>query len=367
MLNILGGRGAGLPLTAFAGVLGLTLAVPAQQIQHYTQTSLVSDTTTDTNLVNGWGMSRGTTSPWWISDNGIGKATLYSGTGAIVPLVVTIPSGDPSKNPTGTPTGQVFNGTTDFQLAANNQPAKFIFATEDGTISAWNGGTAATIQVNTKGASVFKGLAMATISDTKGGAIANFLYAADFRKGRIRVYDKFFHPVSLGEEAFRDDHVRNGFAPFNIQNIGGNLYVAYAKQDSQKHDEIAGMGLGYVDVYTPWGHLIHRLQHGWWFNAPWGLAQAPSDFGANSHDILVGQFGSGKIAVFDPVTGDFKGHLNDASNNPIAIDGLWAIAFGSGGPSGPANSLFFSAGPDDESHGLFGFIAPVENVLGGDQ
>ena len=365
MLNILGGRGAGLPLTAFAGVLGLTLAVPAQQIQHYTQTNLVSDTTTDTNLVNGWGMSRSSASPWWISDNGTGKATLYSGTGSIVPLVVTIPSGDPSTNPTGTPTGQVFNGTTDFQLA-NSQPAKFIFATEDGTISAWNGGTAATIEVNTKGAANFKGLAMATISDNKSGAIANFLYAADFHKGRIRVYDKYFHPVSLGEHAFRDDHVRSGFAPFNIQNIGGNLYVAYAKQDGDKEDEVAGQGLGYVDVYTPWGHLINRLQHGWWFNAPWGMTQAPSDFGIYSHDLLVGQFGSGKIAVFDPVTGDFKGHLNDASNNPITIDGLWAINFGSGGTSGPATSLFFTAGPEEESHGLFGVITAVENVLGGD-
>jgi len=211
MFNILGGRSAALPLAVFAGVLGLATAVPAQQLQHYTRTNLVSDSTTDANLVNGWGMSRGTGTPWWISDNGTGKATLYSGTGSIVPLVVTIPTGDPSKNPTGTPTGQVFNGTADFQLN-NGQPAKFIFATEDGTISGWNGGATAEIHVNTKGASSFKGLAMATISDSKGGAIANFLYAADFRKGRIRVYDEYFHPISLGEEAFRDDRVRHGFA-----------------------------------------------------------------------------------------------------------------------------------------------------------
>lgn len=366
MFNILGGRGFVLPLTAFAAALGLASTNPAQQLQHYKQTNLVSDTTNDTNLVNGWGMSRGTSTPWWISDNGTGKTTLYTGAGAIVPLVVTIPTGDPNKSPTGTPTGQVFNGTADFQLT-NGQPAKFIFATEDGTISGWNGGTMAEIHVNTKSASVFKGLAMATITDPKSGAATNFLYAADFRKGRIRVYDKWFHLVSLGEEAFRDDHVRSGFAPFNIQNIGGNLYVAYAKQDDQKHDEVAGAGLGYVDVYTPWGHLVHRLEHGWWFNAPWGMAQAPSDFGAYSHDILVGQFGSGNIAVFDPVTGKFKGELNDASNNPIMIDGLWGIGFGSGGTSGPANSLFFAAGPEDESHGLFGVITPVENVLGGDQ
>jgi uncharacterized protein (TIGR03118 family) len=367
MFNVLRGRRAALPITAFAGVLGLAITVPAQQIQHYKQTNLISDTTKDPNLVNGWGMSRGTTTPWWISDNGTGKTTLYSGAGSIVPLVVTIPSGDPSKNPTGTPTGQVYNGTSDFELAPK-APALFIFATEDGTISAWNGGagTTAVIKVNTKGASSFKGLAMATISDLNGGAIANFLYAADFKKNKIRVYDKYFHPISLGGSAFRDDHVRSGFAPFNIQNIGGNLYVAYAKQDAERHDEVAGQGLGYVDVYTPWGHLINRLEHGWFLNAPWGMAQAPSDFGAYSHDILVGQFGSGKIAVFDPVTGKYKGHLNDANNNPIVIDGLWSIAFGSGGTSGPANSLFFAAGPDDESHGLFGNITPIENVLGGD-
>lgn len=366
MLEIFDARKAALPYTTLlAGLLAAGVAIQAQQLQHYTQTNLVSDTTTDSNLVNGWGMSRGTTTPWWVSDNGTGKATLYTGTGTIVPLVVTIPTGDPNKNPMGTPTGQVFNGTSDFKLP-NGQPAKFIFVTEDGTISGWNSGTSAVIKVNTKGASGFKGVAMATINDPKSGAATNFLYVADFHTGRIRVYDKSFYPISLGHEAFRDDHVRAGFAPFNVQNIGGNLYVAYAKQDSDKADEVAGAGLGYVDVYSPWGHLINRLEHGWWFNAPWGLAQAPSDFGAYSHDILVGQFGAGTIAVFDPVSGKFKGQLNDASNHPITIDGLWSIAFGSGGTSGPANSLYFAAGPDDESHGLYGTITPVENVLGGD-
>jgi uncharacterized protein (TIGR03118 family) len=368
MFRIFGDRKVAFCCTAALAGFFSTAILPAQQLQHYTQTNFVSDTTNDPNLVNGWGISRGTGTPWWVSDNGTGKTTLYTGTGGIAPLVVTIPSGDPRKNPTGTPTGQVFNGTTDFELAPQ-KPALFIVATEDGTISAWNGGagTTAVIKVNTKGASSFKGLALATISDQSGGGVANFLYAADFKKNKIRVYDKYFHPISLGESAFKDDHVRSGFAPFNIQNIGGNLYVAYAKQDAEKHDEVAGPGLGYVDVYTPWGHLISRLEHGWFLNAPWGMTQAPTDFGAYSHDILVGQFGSGNIDVFDPVTGKFKGMLNNASNMPIKIDGLWGINFGSGGTSGPANSLFFAAGPDDESHGLFGAITPVENVLGGDQ
>ncbi len=351
-------------------LLSLAIVSPAQQVQHYKQTPLVADTSggapaTDANLVNPWGMSRSSGSPWWVSDNGTGLATLYTGTGTAVPLVVTIPTGDPKMSPTGTPTGQVFNGTQDFQLT-NGKPAAFIFVTEDGTVSGWNGGPSAEIKVNNKSASVFKGAALATINDPKSGA-TNYLYVADFRKGRVHVYDKNFHLISLGEEAFRDDHVRAGYAPFNVQNIGGNLYVAYAKQDSQKHDEVDGAGLGYVDVYSPWGHLINRLEHGWWFNGPWGITQAPADFGAYSHDILVGQFGSGNIAVFDPVTGEFKGLLNDATNTPIAISGLWDIAFGSGGTAGPSTTLFFAAGSDGEQHGLFGTITAIENVLGGDQ
>jgi uncharacterized protein (TIGR03118 family) len=370
-------RAAALPLCAFvASLLSFATALPAQQLQHYKQTNLVADTsgiaaTTDPNLVNPWGISRSSSSPWWVSDNGPGKATLYTGTGTAEALVVTIPTGDPSMSATGTPSGQVYNGTTDFQLNPKmpNTPALFIFVTEDGTVSGWNpsvNAASAVIKVNTKSASVYKGVALATINDPVAGA-TNFLYVADFRKGRIKVYDKNFKHISLGDHAFRDDLIPAGFAPFNVQNIGGNLYVAYAKQDSQKHDEVDGAGLGYVDAYSPWGRLINRLEHGTWLDAPWGMTQAPSDFGAFSHDILVGQFGSGNIDVFDPVTGQFKGYLNDASNMPITIDGLWGINFGSGGNSGPATTLYFAAGPDNESHGLLGMITAVENVLGGDQ
>lgn len=359
---------------AWLGLFTLATTLTAQQ--HYKQTNLVSDipgmaAVTDPNLVNPWGMSRSSTSPWWVSDNGPGLATLYSGTGAIVPLVVTIPTGDASSSPTGTPTGQVSNGTNDFQLAPNT-PAHFIFVTEDGTVSAWAGGPAATIKVNTFSKSVFKGVALAT-SMTKSGGTANFLYVADFRKARVAVYDTNFNPVHLGEDAFQDEWIPSGFAPFNVQNIGGNLYVTFALQDSQKHDEVDGPGLGYVDVFSTSGRLLHRLQHGAWLNGPWGMTQAPSDFGSYSHNVLVGQFGSGQIAAYDAVTGQFKGLLNDASNNPITIDGLWDIAFGSGIPnasgvanSGPATTLFFSAGLNGEADGLFGTITAIENVLGGD-
>ena len=184
-------------------LLSLAIVSPAQQVQHYKQTPLVADTSggapaTDANLVNPWGMSRSSGSPWWVSDNGTGLATLYTGTGTAVPLVVTIPTGDPKMSPTGTPTGQVFNGTQDFQLT-NGKPAAFIFVTEDGTVSGWNGGPSAEIKVNNKSASVFKGAALATINDPKSGA-TNYLYVADFRKGRVHVYDKNFHLISLGKK-----------------------------------------------------------------------------------------------------------------------------------------------------------------------
>ena len=352
--------------------------------QHYKQTNLVSDipgmaAVTDPHLVNPWGLSRSSGSPWWASDNGTGLATLYTGTGTPVPLVVTIPSGDMNSSPTGTPTGQVFNGTNDFQLTPGN-PARFIFVTEDGTISGWNPAVnpnVAMIKANTKSASVFKGVALAS-SWTKSGGTANFLYVADFRKARIAVYDTKFHRVTIDDndddDTFRDERLPQGYAPFNVQNIGGELYVAFAQQDSQKHDEVDGPGLGYVDVFSTSGTLLRRLQHGNWLNGPWGMTMAPSDFGSFSHHILVGQFGGGQIAAYDAVTGRFDGLLNDANNKPIVIDGLWDIAFGSGAPSttggvtsGPATSLFFTAGLNGEQDGLFGTITAVENVLGGDQ
>ena len=352
--------------------LALLSASPllAQPAQHYKQTNLISDlpgmaAATDANLVNPWGLSRSSTSPWWVSDNGTGVSTLYSGTGSAIPLVVTIPAADSG---TGTPTGQMFNGSQDFQIAPG-KPALFLFVTEDGTVSGWNPGvqaTSAVVKVNTHSASVFKGMAVATIDDPRMGS-TNYLYVADFRKARINVYDTNFHAILLHEDAFKDERVPHGFAPFNIQNIGGNLYVAFAKQDGARHDEVDGAGLGYVDVFSPTGRLLHRLESGKWFNAPWGMAQAPTDFGIYSHDILVGQFGSGHILVFDPVTGSFKGWLQDANNAAITINGLWGIAFGSGGTSGPATTLFFAAGLNDEQDGLFGTITPVENKFGGDQ
>jgi uncharacterized protein (TIGR03118 family) len=341
--------------------------------QQYTQTNLVSDqvsvaTFQDSDLVNSWGLSRSSTSPWWVADNGPGLSTLYNGSGTKQGLVVTIPTGDASVSPTGTPTGTIYNGSSVDFLLAPGKPALFMFVTEDGTISGWNPGvnaTAAVIKVNEMSNSVFKGMAVAQVMN--GATSTTYLYVADFRKGRVQVYDTSFNYVPMSRERFRDDWIPEGYAPFNIYNIGGNLYVAFAEQDAAKHDEVDGPGLGYVDVFSPSGRLLQRLEHGPWFNAPWGLTLASSDFGLFSHDVLVGQFGSGEILAFDPLTGRFKGKLLDTSNNPITISGLWALSFGNGGSAGAANSLYFTAGPNGESDGLFGDINAVQKIQGNDQ
>jgi uncharacterized protein (TIGR03118 family) len=380
-----------------SAVVGLALAIAlfgqvaeAQTAQHYKQTNLTSNQASlapimDGDLVNSWGLARSSTSPWWVADNGTGLSTLYNATGEKQGLVVTIPSGD-TQPPTGTPTGAVFNGDSSAFLLAPGKAAVFLFVTEDGTISGWNPGVSlskAVIVVNHKSASVYKGVTIATVQ-TKNGP-QTYLYAADFRQGRVDVFDSTFKPVQLqngrddwngfnperGEsgdaDSFEDPRLPRGYAPFNVQNIGGNIYVSFAKQDSAKHDELHGAGMGFVDVFSPRGRLLGRLQSGPWFNAPWGLTLASSDFGAYSHDILVGQFGSGMILAFDPVTGKFKGMLTGTDNNPIHIDGLWAISFGNDASAGPATTLYFTAGPDDETNGLFGSLTAVENVQGNGQ
>jgi uncharacterized protein (TIGR03118 family) len=334
--------------------LGLSTNVFAQRFQ---QTNLVSDVpglapTTDPNLVNPWGLARSATSPWWVADNGTGVSTLYNGSGGIVPLVVTIPV-PPGGTPPSAPTGTVFNGSTDFL------GDRFIFDTEDGTISGWSSGTSAVLRVNRAGSAIYKGLAIAQING------ANFLYAANFFAGTVEVFDRNYMPVALATGAFSDPLLPAGFAPFNVQNINGQLFVAFAKQDEDKEDEVAGPGLGYVDEFDANGNLLLRLQSGSWMNAPWGIAAAPAsffnpNFGLGvSNTLLVGQFGSGQIAMFDLKAGRFSGLLRDPSNQPLTIDGLWALSFGNGGTAGPTNTLFFTAGIDDEEHGLFGKITPV--------
>jgi uncharacterized protein (TIGR03118 family) len=351
--------------------LGLFLA-PLAEAQHYLQTNLVSDqpgaTTMDPNLINPWGLSRSSTSPWWVANNGTGTSTLYNGAGAIVPLVVTIPPA-PGSSGTGVPTGTVYNGTTDFQLTPGNA-ARFLFVTEDGTISGWNPAvnpTQAVIKVSEPGA-VFKGMAIASDHGS------NFLYVANLAGRRIEVFDTAFKRVHLsagfrehfGEEAFDDDRLPRSYAPFNVQNIGGDLYVAFAKTNPPSPDQVPGPGNGFVDVFSPSGRLLRRLQHGPWLNAPWGMALAPGDFGALSHHLLVGQFGSGEVAAYDVATGAFVGEMRNTADQVLRIEGLWDVSFGNGASAGPLNTLFFTAGPNDEAHGLFGTLTAVaaEQLLG---
>src|SRR5579872_19166 len=345
--------------------------------QHYTQTNLVSNTgiapVNDPNLQNAWGLVAGPGTPWWVSNNAGGTSTLYSvnpaGTAAsIVPLVVTVPNA-PSQAAPGSPTGVMFNGSPTNFLLAPGKPAIFIFVTEDGTVQGWNPGIALNNTIlkvdnsqvpNAANGAVYKG---ATIAEIDG---KNFILAANFRSGRVDVFDTNFKQVKISEEAFEDEAIPRGFAPFNIQGIGPNIYVTFAKQDAARHDPVGGEGLGFVDVFTSEGRLLQRLQHGSWFNAPWGVVLTPSDFGEFSHTVLVGNFRGGTIAAFNPVTGRFMGNVLNADGSKVNIDGLWALEFGNGNSAGPAQTLFFTAGPHNEKDGLFGTLTPIASELNED-
>jgi len=340
--------------------------------QHYTQTNLVSNTgaapVPDSNLRNAWGLVHGPSTPWWISNNFTGTSTLYDVSTTpttIRPTVVTVPPA-PGHQGLGKPTAVMFNGSTTDFLLAPGKPAIFIWVTEDGSISGWNPTVNATTAVikfpdpNHPADAVYKG---ATIAEIRGH---KYILAANFRSGHIDVFDTNFMPVDAPKHAFRDQKLPKGFAPFNVQGIGPNVYVTYAKQDDDKEDDVPGAGLGYVDAFTPDGDLLQRLDHGKFLNAPWGVTLAPAFFGEFSHAVIVGNFGDGTIAAFNPVSGEFLGNMLTPSGATLAIDGLWGLAFGNGGPSGPGNTLFFTAGPNDEMDGLFGSLTPVAAELAED-
>ncbi|HYL61645.1 MAG TPA: TIGR03118 family protein [Candidatus Methylomirabilis sp.] len=367
-----------LKVLAVAGAV-FALYPAAAQAQHYTQTNLVSNVAgnaplTDPNLQNAWGLvSSPTGSPWWVSNNAGGTSTLYSidSTGAahLVPInpspneFVAIPNA-PSQTPPGSPTGVMFNGSaTDFLLAPG-KPAVFIFVTEDGTVQGWNPGVnraSAVIVVDhsqvptASNGAVYKG---ATIAEIEGQKL---ILAANFRSGRIDVFNSQFKQVKLSEEKFEDDELPRDFAPFNVQGVGPNIYVTYARQDAAKHDppDPGRPGDGFVDVFNRHGRLIQRLEHGDWFNAPWGVVWATPDFGEFSNTILVGNFRGGNVSAFNPVTGRFLGNMLNPDGSTLLIDGLWALRFGNDGGSGPATTLFFTAGPNHETDGLLGTLTPV--------
>jgi uncharacterized protein (TIGR03118 family) len=373
--------------------------------QHYNQTNLVSNTSgvapvTDPQLINPWGISRGSGSPWWISDNATGFSTLYNGAGTKQSLIVTIPPSDPNnKNtPTGTPTGTIANSSqTDFLLAPG-KPAAFLFSTIDGTIAGWNPtvavaqgaappSTQAVTVVKTSDGSSYTGLTSAFIEGKR------FLYAANFTKGRVDVYDNAFHLTDLrkqhpdedsadhdngrsAENSFVDENLPRNYVPFNVQSIGNDIVVTYVLHEEGSRFETDGPGLGFVDIYSSTGRLLPRLEHGDWLNAPWGVALAPLDFGRFSHDLLIGQFAgggdtqsSGFIAAYDLATGKFDGLLQDASGKPLAINGIWALSPGNVSPANsdaaaaPAAQVYFTAGPNHGSGGLFGYLAAVSSEL----
>jgi uncharacterized protein (TIGR03118 family) len=323
----------------------------------YVVTNLVSDEAgkaliQDTNLVNAWGIALNPTAGgFWVSDNETGVSTIYAGdvNGSpiqTVPLVVTIPD--------GVPTGALFNPTNDFNVTdgTTTAPALFIFVSEAGTVSGWNPAfvpiTDAQVGTTVPNAN-YKGVALGS------NATGNFLYLANFRAHTIDVLDTNFALVTLSG-SFTDPDVPAEYSPFNIQNIGGKLYVMYAVADAAGDDEIAGPHKGYVSVYDTDGNLLQHLIAKGKLNAPWGITMAPAAFGPLSNALLIGNFGNGKINAYDPNTGQFLGKLKAKAQHGSRIEGLWALTVGNGVTAGDTDKVYFSAGPDDESHGLFGSI-----------
>jgi uncharacterized protein (TIGR03118 family) len=336
----------------------------------FLQTNLVSDISglalnTDSSLKNPWGLAASPTGPWWVADNNAGVSTLYNGAGVKQTLAgassVLIPPPAGSDSTTlAAPTGLVFNGDGGFTVAEDGKTgsAAFIFATEDGTIAGWSFGvdpSHAILEVdNSASGAVYKGLAMGTDRDGR-----HLLYATNFHDGTIDVFDSKFRPTSVGHD-FTDPNLPDGFAPFNIANIDGKLYVTYAKQNDDKHDDVAGAGNGFIDVYNTNGKFLRRLTSGGLLNSPWGITKAPDDFGPYEGDLLVGNFGDGRINVVNPHSGKIIAQLNDPNGNPITIGGLWALRVGNGGQAGDTHALFFTAGINHENDGLFGEIQAIE-------
>ncbi len=313
----------------------------------FTVTNLASDVpgmaaATDSSLVNPWGLAASATSPWWIGSNGTGVAELYNGAGVKQSLVVTIP-GD------GSVTGVSFSN-----IAGAFNGDTFLFDSEDGTVSGWRGalGTNAETLVSANDHNVYKGLTQATVGGNTYG------YLANFRAGSVDVLKGNSSAPDLAGN-FTDPTLPAGYAPFDVKNIGGVLFVTFAVQDPNKKDDVPGLGNGVVDRFDLNGNFLGRLITGGALNSPWGLALAPAGFGDVGGDLLVGNFGDGMIHAYNATSGALVETLMDRNGSPISIDGLWSLQFGNGANAGPAGALFFTAGLNDEADGLFGRIDPA--------
>jgi uncharacterized protein (TIGR03118 family) len=355
-------------------VAALALAIAAAGVAQaadsgrYQQRNLVSDgfitaDHVDPHLVNAWGVAFNPFGFVWVADADGMVSTLYDGDGVINPLVVQIPT--PGASIGGNPTGIVYNGSSGFVVSngTTSGASRFLFATEQGVIAGWApnvDGTHAIRAVDNSGSgATYKGLALSA------GGTGQMLYATDFFHARVDVFNSSFQPVVLPAGAFTDPKLPAGYAPFGIQALGGDIYVTYAKQNADRDEEVAGQGLGFVDVYDPNGMLLRRVASHGQLNAPWGLALAPAGFGGFGGALLVGNFGDGHINGYDPMFGELLGSLRGADGKPITIDGLWGIAFGNGLQHQPVDTLFFAAGPDDEAHGLYGRLDPIAGTGGG--
>ena len=361
--------GATIVTAGTLATVGATTASASAPHSSYRQINMVSDQAhkaplMDPDLVNAWGLaaSPGTNdhpgSPLWVADNGSDKATLYTGASATTvakaPLVVHVTG--------AAPTGEVFSADQSAFMVKDKMGHKaasvFLFDTENGTIDGWsptvnpngtNPSTQTEIARNNGANAVYKGLAVAQVNGK------SFLFATNFRSGRVEAYDANFKPVELPGGLFVDHRLPAGYGPFGIAEINGKLYVSFAKQDATLHDDVPGLGHGFVDVFTNDGKFVRRLVTRGALDSPWGLTITPAGFGQFSGDLLVGNFGNGHINVYNPVTGAHLGQLRRGNGQPIVIDGLWGLKFGNGN-SAKTNELIFSAGPDGEMHGLLGKI-----------
>lgn len=331
----------------------------------YTVQGLVSDGASpaahvDASLKNSWGLAFNPNGVFWVADNHTNKSTLYDGNGVKTPLSPTVPEVllPPGTRGDASPTGIVFNSTTSFALTqgGTSAPTAFLFAGENGTIMGWapsvDLGNAFVLYDDKTGGAIYKGIALA-----RNGQ-ADFLYATDFHNAKVDVFDKSFNHVAVAGK-FHDPSIPRGFAPFGIAAIQGTLYVTFAKQNADRGDDVAGAGLGFVDIFDTDGNLIRQVVARGPLNAPWGIAMAPANFGAFSNRLLVGNFGDGTVAAFDAATGQFLGHLRGNNGQALKIDGLWSLVFGNGLQHQGTNTLFFTSGPGDEQHGLYGRIDPT--------